>query len=108
MVIHLRSKGLYRITMGTENKPNSAVEKSKYFNRLDEAFEMLCLNIWRDALFHVYSLTTPNEVWLKINSLFRKDDEMRGHQHENDLITLSPNHSETIQNSFTTFKSLAL
>ena len=41
MVIQLRSKGLYRVTMGTENEPNSTVEKDKYFNRLDEAFGML-------------------------------------------------------------------
>ena len=66
MVIHMRSKGTYRVTMGTENDPNSVVEKSKYFNRLDEAFEMLCLSISRDLFFHVDNLTTPNEVWLKL------------------------------------------
>ena len=37
MVIQLWSKGLYRVTMGTEVEPNSAVEKAKYFNRLNEA-----------------------------------------------------------------------
>ena len=36
MVIQLRVEGLYRFTMGTEVEPNSAVEKDKYFNRLDE------------------------------------------------------------------------
>ena len=62
----MRSKGLYIVTMGTKNEPNSAVEKLKYFNRLDEAFEMLCLSISMDILFHVDNLTTPNEVWLKL------------------------------------------
>ena len=38
MVIQLRSKCLYRVTMGTKKEPNYVVEKSKYFNRLDEAF----------------------------------------------------------------------
>ena len=33
MVIQLRSKGLYRVTMGIEVEPNSAVKKSKYLNR---------------------------------------------------------------------------
>ena len=61
MVIQLRSKGLYRVTMGTEVEPNSAVEKAKYFNRLDEAYRLLFLSIYRDNLFHVDSLTTPNE-----------------------------------------------
>ena len=48
MVIQMRSKGLYRVTTGTEVEPNSFVEKSKFFNRLDEAFGMGCLSISRD------------------------------------------------------------
>ena len=60
MVIQLRSKGMYRITMGTEVEPNSVVEKSKFFNKIDEAFRIVCLRILRDLLSHVDSLTTPN------------------------------------------------
>ena len=45
MVIQLRSKGLYRVTMGTKVEPNSAIEKAKYFNRLDEAYGFLFLSI---------------------------------------------------------------
>ena len=63
MVIQLRYKGLYRVTMGREVEPNSTVEESKYLNRLDEAFGLLCLNISREIMFHIDSLTTPNEVW---------------------------------------------
>ena len=62
MVIQLRSKGLYRVTMGIEVEVNSAIEKSKYFNRLDEAYGLPCLSILRKLLFHIDSLTTPNEV----------------------------------------------
>ena len=58
---------------------------------------MLCLNISRDLLFHVDSIGTPNEVWLNLESLFGKTDEMRGHRLENELISLSPTHYETIQ-----------
>ena len=96
MVIQLRSKGLFRVTMGIETKPNSAVEKLKYFNRIDEAFGMLCLNILRDLLFHADILPTPNEVWLKLEALFRTTDEMRGHQLKNELISPSTTHFETI------------
>ena len=96
MVIQLRDKGLYRVTMGTEVEPNSAVEKAKYFNRLDEAFGLLCLSISRELLFHIDSLTTPNEVWVKLETLFGKTDELRGHQLENELIILSPTHFHTI------------
>ena len=108
MVIQLRSKGLYKVTMETKVEPNSAVEKSKFFSRLDEAFGMLCLNILRELLFHVDSIATQNEVWLKLETLFRKTDEMRGHQLENELISLSPTHFETFHDFFMKFKSLVL
>ena len=44
MVIQMRSKGLYRVTMGTDTNPNFVVEKDKYFNILDETFVMLCID----------------------------------------------------------------
>ena len=97
MVIQLRSKGLYRVTMGTETKPNYVVEKAKYFNRLDEAFGMLYHGTSREFIFHIEILGTLNEFWVKFESLFRKTDEMRGHHLENELISLSPAHYETIE-----------
>ena len=108
MVIQLRSKGLYHFTMVTEHKPNSVVEKAKYFNRLDEAFGMLCLSTSMDILSHVEILGTPNEFWLNIESLFGKTDEMRGHHLENELIYLSPTHYENIVDFFTKFIVLLL
>ena len=39
----LRSKGLYRVTMGMEKELTTAVEKIKYFNKLDEEIGMICL-----------------------------------------------------------------
>ena len=56
-----------------EVEANFAVDKSKYFNKLDGDFGMLCLNILRDILFHVDSLSTPNEFWLRIEALFVKN-----------------------------------
>ena len=96
MVIHLRAKGIYRVTMGTKVEPNFVVEKAKYFNRLDEAFGLLCLRISREIFFCIDNLTIPNEVWLKIETLFGKTYELRGHQIENELISLSPVHYDTI------------
>jgi hypothetical protein len=32
MIMHLRSRGLYRLTMNTETKPTSSMEKYKYLN----------------------------------------------------------------------------
>ena len=108
MVIQLRAKGLFRVTMVTEVEPNSVVEKAKYFNKLDEAYGSLCLSISREFLFHLESLTSPKEVWEKLESLFGKTDELRGHLLENELISLSPAHYDTIQDFFTKFKLLVL
>ena len=84
------------------------MEKAKYFNKLDEAFSMLCLINSRELLFHIESLITPNEFWLKFESLFRKTHEMRGHHLENELISLRPSHYEIIEELFTKFKALLL
>ena len=84
------------------------VEKPKYFNRLDEAYGLLCLSISREILFHIDSLTTPNEVWVKLESLFGKTNELRGHQLENKLIILSPAQFDAFQDFFTKFNSLLL
>ena len=92
--------------MGTEVEPNYIVEKAKYFNKLDEAYDLLCLSISRELLFHLDSLKSPKDVWEKLESLFGKTNELRGHQLENELISLSPTHYDTIQDFFTKFKSL--
>ena len=108
MVIQLISKGLYRVTMGTEVEANSAVEKTKYFNRLDEAYGMLGLSISREILFHIDYLKTPNDLWVKLETLFGKTSKLRGHRLEKELISLSPAHFDTIQDLFTKIKSLVL
>ena len=94
--------------MGTENESNSTVEKSKFFNKMDEAFSILCINISIEILFHVDSITTPNEERLNIYFLFGNTNELRGHQFENELTSLSPTHFDTIQDFFTKFKSMVL
>ena len=102
----LRSKGLYRVTMGTKTEPTSAAEKIKYFNKLDEAIGLICLSISRELLFHVSGATTPDAVWTTLEGLFGKQDEMRVHQLENELISLSPINFSNLQEFFTKFKSI--
>jgi len=41
----LGSRALYRITMAMKVEPNSAIDKSKFFNIVDEAFRILYLSI---------------------------------------------------------------
>ena len=80
MEILLREKGLYRVTMDTEVEPNVSTYKIKWHNMREEAYGLLCLIISRDLLFHLDSLTSPNEVWEKLEEIFRKTYDMRGHQ----------------------------
>ena len=94
--------------MNTEAKPNSTIEKSKYFNRMDEAFSLLLLSISPAFCFHVDTCNTLNEVWTTLENLFGKQDEMRAHILENELNSLDPNTFENIQDLFTKFKSLLL
>lgn len=100
----MRSMGLYRVTTGIEHEPNSVVKKARWFNKLDELYGLLCLSISKDLLFHLKGLSIPNDVWLKLESLFGKIDELRGHQLEDELVSLSPKNFNTIQDFFTKFK----
>ena len=91
-----------------ETEPNSAVEKVKYFNKLDEEIGLICLSISRELLFHVSGATTPDAVQTTLEGLFGKQDEMRVHQLENELISLSATHFNNLQEYFTNFKSLLI
>ena len=94
--------------MALENEPNSMVEKAKWHNQLDEAYGLLCLSISPDLLFHLDSLTTPNQVWTKLESLFGVQDELRAHQLEIELFSMSPRSFDSIEGFFTKFKSLVI
>ena len=59
-------------------------------------------------MFHLEGLRTLKEAWDKLEYLFGKQDELRGHILENDLISLQPKNFETIQQLFTKYKSLVL
>ena len=67
--ILLRSRGLYIVTLALENEPNAVIEKAKWHIRLDESYGLLCLSVYHDLLFHLYGLTTSNQVWTKLESL---------------------------------------
>ena len=56
--IQLHSKGLYRVTMDTQVELNQVVDKEKYWNKIDEAYGLMCLSISRDILFQITGLNT--------------------------------------------------
>jgi hypothetical protein len=104
--IHIRSRGLYRLTMNTNKEPTSSIEKSKYLNHMDEALGTICSVISLDLLFHISSCKTPNEAWTILEGIFGKHDEMRGHMMEVEMLTLDLKIFENIQDFFTKFKDL--
>ena len=106
--ILLCNKGLYRVTVALEVEPNAIVEKAKWHNRKDEVYGLLCLSLSPEFLFHLNGLTSLSEVWIKRESLFGKQDGLRGHQLENELISLRPSELETIEEFIIKFKSLVL
>jgi hypothetical protein len=44
-----------------------------------------------------FACKTPNEIWTTLESLFGKQDEMRGHMLEVELNTLDPKSFDNIQ-----------
>jgi hypothetical protein len=72
MIMHLRSRGLYKLTMNTDTELTSIIEKSKYLNRMDEAFGTICSLISPDLFFHISSCKTPNEAWTTMEGIFGK------------------------------------
>ena len=94
--------------METEVELNETEEKIKWHNRRDEDNGLLYLIISRDLLFHLDGLSSPDEVWEKLETLFGNTDEMRGHKLENELISLSPTRFESLQVYFSKFKALVL
>ena len=91
MQVSLRKNGPFKMTTGRGTEPQQHVEKNCFLNRLDEAFDFMCTHISRDILFHLEVLRTLKEDWENIESLFVKQDELRGNILENELIALKPN-----------------
>ena len=108
MQLSLHKHGYHRIIHGWYLEPHQPVGRNKFLNHCDEAFGYLCTYISRDLLFHLEGLRTPGEAWEKLDSLFNKKDELRGHILENELVSLLPSNFETIKQFFTKFKSLVL
>ena len=72
MEIQLRARGLYRVTMDIEEEPTHVLDKARFFNKKDKAFDFLCLSISEDIIFHLLGLKTLKEIWDQLSSLYGK------------------------------------
>ena len=55
-----------------------------------------CL-ISTDLRFHISGIDEPDKAWEKLESMFSKQNEIWGHQLENELLSLNPNDFSCIQ-----------
>ena len=53
-------------TMALDNEENVVFEKAKWHNRMDEAYGLHFISISLDLLFNIDGLTTPSQVWTKL------------------------------------------
>ena len=70
--IQLHARGLYRVTMDTEEEPTHVIDKAIFLNKKDEAFGFLCLSISKALLFHLSGLKKSKQIWDQIASLYGK------------------------------------
>ena len=63
----LRSKGLYRITLGKETTPTDVDKKAKWDNRNDEACGLIGMSISPDLRYHLQGVDDPEEAWTRLN-----------------------------------------
>jgi hypothetical protein len=104
----LRSKGLYRITLGKEKEPTDANKKAKWDNRNDEARGLIRISISPDLRYHLQDIDDPKEAWNTIESMFGKLNIIRAQQLENQILTLSPNDFSCLGDYLSRFKTLGI
>ena len=54
------------VTTGKEVESQHPPDKSKYLNKLDEAFGFIKIHISRELIFHIDGLKNPRELWKKL------------------------------------------
>jgi hypothetical protein len=64
----LRSKGLYRITLGKEEEPTDDDKYVKWINRNDETHGLIAVSISLDLRFYLQELEAHNKSWENIEA----------------------------------------
>jgi hypothetical protein len=73
ILLHLRCRGLYQITMAMEVEPDSVDEKNDFLNRQDMAIGSIGMSVSLELFHQVYEESqglTPNELWTRLEVLF--------------------------------------
>jgi hypothetical protein len=78
ILLMLRCRGLYQITMAMEVDPDSTDEKNNFLNRQDMSIRWILSFISLEILHQVYDdseESTPNELWTILAVLFGNMEE---------------------------------
>jgi hypothetical protein len=78
ILLMLRCRGLYQITMAMEVEPDSVDEKNDFLNRQDMAIGCILYFISPEILHQVYDDSqefTPNDLWSILEVLFGNKEE---------------------------------
>jgi hypothetical protein len=104
----LRSKGLYRITLGKETTPTDDDKKAKWDNRNDEAHGLIEMSISPDLRYHLQGIDDLEEAWNMIEFVFGKLNIIQARQLENQILTLSPSDFSCLGDYISRFKTLKI
>jgi hypothetical protein len=97
ILLHLRCKGLYQITMAMEVEPDSVDEKNDFFNRQDMAIGSIGMSVSPEVFHQVYEESqgsTPNELWTRLEVLFGNKEYCKDFMQEVKQIELEEKPSE--------------
>jgi hypothetical protein len=102
ILLLLRSRGLYQITMETEVEPDSVDEKNDFLNRQDMALRLICISISPELQYHVEeeSLSTLDELWTRLEVLFGNKEDCEDCMQKVDKIEPTENPLEDQASQF--------
>ena len=72
----LRSKGLYKITLGIEDALHEDSKLSKWKNKNDSSHGLIGISIFVDLGFHLQGIDSPIKSWEKLNTIFGIKNEI--------------------------------
>ena len=97
ILLHLRCRGLYQITMATKVDPDSSDEKNNFLNRQDMAIGYILYFICPEILHQVYDdskESNPNELWTRLEVLYGNKEDCEDFIQEVEYIELEEKPSE--------------
>jgi hypothetical protein len=63
---------------------------------MDDSYDLLYVSMSHELLFHIEACTKPNDIFTKLEDLFVKQDEMRGHMLKVELNSLDKRNFDNI------------